>query len=422
MRVAIVGAGVAGLTVGRLLQKAGADVTVYEKSDGIGGRVRSDMVRGFTLDRGFHVMFTAYPAARRELDYAALDLRAFEPGAVIGFAASRQTLSDPVRDPANIAASVASNLVTLEDKLRTALLAAECAGRPTDAIMDGRDETTIAFLLERGFSSAYIERFIRPFFGSIFLDASLQTSARAFQYNWKMLATGDTVIPARGIGSISEQLGAELLAANRVRLNTTVAALVKDGDRVCGVTLECGAEARADAVIVATPAPEAARLTGAATPTGAVGTTCVYFSCHSSVYDGKKIVLHANPGALIASMVQLDNIAPEYAPPGAHLLSTSIIGDSDLPDADLYPAVLRDLRRLWAGDKRALSALATMKPLAIYRIPYAQFPQPVGIHDTLPNSVTDTPGLFFAAEWTAASSLNAAITSGEAAARAVLQH
>ena len=99
MRIVIVGAGIAGLTAGRILHRAGCDITVYETSDGIGGRVRSDQLRGFTLDRGFQVLFTAYPAAMRQLDYASLNLRAFDPGAIIAFAAERHILADPLRDP-----------------------------------------------------------------------------------------------------------------------------------------------------------------------------------------------------------------------------------------------------------------------------------------------------------------------------------
>ena len=99
MRVIVVGAGVAGLVCARTLLRSGVDVLVLEASDGVGGRVRSDRVEGFTLDRGFQVLFTAYPAAARQLDFDRLALRRFDPGAVVCRAAQRQTLSDPLRDP-----------------------------------------------------------------------------------------------------------------------------------------------------------------------------------------------------------------------------------------------------------------------------------------------------------------------------------
>ena len=82
-RVVVGGGGLAGLVAARRLAEAGFDVTLFERDPDVGGRVRSTHADGFTFDRGFQVLFTAYPAAKRELDYGALDLRAFSPGAVV---------------------------------------------------------------------------------------------------------------------------------------------------------------------------------------------------------------------------------------------------------------------------------------------------------------------------------------------------
>ncbi len=83
MKVIVVGAGLAGLTCAKALREGGAGVTAFEASDGVGGRVRTDEKDGFLLDRGVQAYFTAYPVARRHLDHARLDLRAFDPGAII---------------------------------------------------------------------------------------------------------------------------------------------------------------------------------------------------------------------------------------------------------------------------------------------------------------------------------------------------
>jgi phytoene dehydrogenase-like protein len=74
MQILVIGGGVAGLVCARTLHRKGYEVTLIEADDGLGGRVRSDRVEGFTLDRGFQVLFTAYPAAQRQLDFTALDL------------------------------------------------------------------------------------------------------------------------------------------------------------------------------------------------------------------------------------------------------------------------------------------------------------------------------------------------------------
>ena len=117
----------------------------------------------------------------------------------------------------------------------------------------------------------------------------------------------------------------------------------------------------------------------------------------------------------------LTNIAPSYAPPGKHLLGATVIGIPELSDAELFKRGLRDLHRMFAGDPPAQAALAGYQPLRLYRIPYAQFDQPPGIHPTLPDNRGGRPGLYFAAEWTEASSLNAAMISGENCAAAVVE-
>src|SRR5919112_2912367 len=99
MKVIVVGAGLAGLTCAKVLTERGAEVVLFEASDGVGGRVRTDERDGFLLDRGFQVYFTSYPAARRHLDHEALGLRVFDPGAIVWCDGERSVLSDPLRGP-----------------------------------------------------------------------------------------------------------------------------------------------------------------------------------------------------------------------------------------------------------------------------------------------------------------------------------
>ena len=178
-----------------------------------------------------------------------------------------------------------------------------------------------------------------------------------------MLALGETVVPAQGMGAISEQLGAELVSADKIRPRNPVRELHRNGNRIAGVCLENGEVVVADVVIVATPAPEAARLTGVRMPAGSVGTTCLYFTGPASLYDEKKIVLNANPNSFVNMVAQMETVAPEYAPPGAHLISATILGVPDMPETTLYKTALQDFRRMWAGDRRALNAIACLTPL-----------------------------------------------------------
>lgn len=426
MRTLIIGAGVAGLVCARTLWRGGVDITVIEAGDGVGGRVRTDVVEGFRLDWGFQALFTAYPAARRQLDFERLNLRRYEPGAIICRGAARHILGDPLRDLSAALPSALTSIVSLRDKLLTVRLSADMKAKTIDQIMDAPDETTEDFLLRYGFSRRYVENFIRPFFGGgVFLDRSLTTSAKAFQFDWKMLAEGGTATPALGMGAISDQLAEELTAANRLRLNTRAAELLFSAAGVCeGARTADGEIITADVTIVATPAPEARRLTGKATPTGQVGTICLYFAGDTPVYNGKKILLHANHAPFVNNAMQITNVAPEHAPAGKSLLSVSLAGLLDGlqsgNDDELFARTLADMRRMMTGDRAALTALETYRPLRLYRIPYAQFAQPPGIYERLPDNDSGIPGVVFAGEFTAASSLNAAMWSGEKAAGFVL--
>ncbi|HMQ29868.1 MAG TPA: NAD(P)/FAD-dependent oxidoreductase [Chloroflexaceae bacterium] len=423
MHTLVIGAGVAGLTCARALLRAGRRVTVLEADDDVGGRVRSDRVDGFTLDRGFQVLFTAYPAARRQLNYHDLDLCAFDPGAIICGAGRRAVLTDPLRDrdPGAVLGAALTLAVTPLDKLRTLALAAELRGQSIEQLLAGEDTTTEDYLRARGFSAGAIDRFFRPFYGGIFLDRSLSTSAKCFKYDFKMLSEGETVVPSRGMGDIARQLALEPREAGGVRLGTRVAALATDGPRVTGALLADGSRFDADTVVLATPAPEAARLSGLPTPEAHVGTVNLYFAGQEPVYRGKKLLLNAEPDAFVNNAVQISNIALGYAPPGEHLLSATVLSVPPLDDAELLARALADLRRMFAGDAGAQRALDGYRPLRLYRIPYGQFAQPPGIHPGLPDNSSGRPGLFFAAEFTEASSINAAMISGEKCAEAILR-
>ena len=95
--VVIVGAGLAGLTCARRLHEAGVKTTIIDAADKVGGRVRTDLVDGYRLDRGFQVLLTAYPEAKRWLDYGALELKPFWPGAEVWTGSAWATVADPRR-------------------------------------------------------------------------------------------------------------------------------------------------------------------------------------------------------------------------------------------------------------------------------------------------------------------------------------
>lgn len=412
MKVIVIGAGLAGLTCAKVLAEGGAEVVVLEASDGVGGRVRTDEKDGFLLDRGFQVYFTSYPVSRRHLDHESLDLRTFDPGALLRRGREETVLSDPLRDPKALVPSLLSGAATFSDKLRTLRLGVASVAEGTESVsgVNGeRDVSSLEYLRAQGFSNLFIDGFFRPFYGGIFLDRSLSTSSRVLRFTFKMLATGRTTVPARGIGRIPEQLASHL-PEGAVRLNSPVGVLLREGERVVGA--EAGGEAEeADRVVVATEAPSAAGLTGAPVPEGAVGQICAYYRTDRPI-GGKKIMLNSEKDPFVNNAVQISNVSPLYAPRGEHLLSVVSLAGFELSDEEVFRRGVADVSRWYPG--------LDLEPLAVYRVPYSQFDQPPGIHGRLPGNRTDTPGLVLAGDYTEDSSINGSMLSGEKAAMEVL--
>ncbi len=335
----------------------------------------------------------------------------------------RQTvLVDPTRPSSlrDVLTTVSTRAVSFGDKLRVARLVLSLYGTSGDQRAEPDRMATMDFLRTEGFSERIIQRFFRPFFAGVFLDPNLETSAAAFRFYMRMLQAGRTVIPAGGMGEISQQLAAPLKRAGAIRCATPVAELLREGGRVVGVRTDAGETIRADEVVLATEAPAAAKLAGVPVPEGVRQTTTVYFAGTRPLYNGKMIVLNTAPDPLVNNAQLLTNIAPSYAPQGRHLLSVSVVGIPDMDDQTLSAAVLSELRVMFARDPQALRALEGYAHLRTYRILYAQFAQPAGIYSRLPGNNVNQPGLYVAAEWTDASSINGAMTSGERCATLIL--
>jgi len=403
--VAVAGGGLAGLIATCHLAEDGHDVTLFEREETVGGRVRTTHADGYTFDRGFQVLFTAYPAVQRELDLDALDLRYFTPGATIARPDHRSVLSDPLRNPRDAVETVLNREIRTGDKLRTFRLQRELARTDFEAILDpDRSATTIEeYLADRGFSKAFVERFAAPFYGGITLDRSLSTDSRVFEYTFKMLSAGKTVVPAEGMGAIGEQLARRAKTAGaRIETGRTVTA-VEDGVELADERVD------ADAVVVATDPHTARELTGVESiPTGSKECVTQYYTLDSyaELDTGRKLLLNAADGRP-NQIAPLSTAAPEYAPEGTQLLSATFLGTQERSDEQLA-AETREALAAWYPERD----LGGLQLRHTDRVDFAQFPQPPGFRSELPDPDAPDGPVVLAGDYTRWCSIQGALESG----------
>lgn len=406
--VVVVGAGLAGLVCARRLQQAGLDVVIIDGADAPGGRVRTDRVDGFLLDRGFQVYFEAYPNARLELDLGRLRLKDFEPGCLVF---DGRKMREVHRE--HILQSAFGGWISVNDLLRLYQLGSDLDKMSESDIWSMEDVPLGQFLAARKVSASAIDRFIRPFFGGVFLDRSLDVSCRPFAFYWQMLDRSPATIPALGMQAIPDQI-MEGVDPGSLRMGTRAVSLHRESGRVAGVILESGETVAAETVVLAVDQPESCRLSGIGTPWTFKSCATVHFAVAERPWHESILILNGTDTGLVNHVACLTNASRELAPAGQHLVAATVLGNPRGTDLNLAKSVQYELSG-WFKDQK----LDSWRPLRVDRIPRAQMPQPVGF-DRFLTPQTPEPGLVVAGEHTTYAGIDGAILSGQQAAAHVL--
>lgn len=399
--VVVVGAGLAGLAAATRLSQAGLDVVVVEASDGVGGRMRTDRVDGFLLDRGFQVLNTAYPAVRRLLDLDALDLCSFDRAALVHVDGENHRIGDPRRELMALPRALTAPVGGVRSKLALAGYAGVATLAPASRLKAREDRSTAEHWSAMGLDSTAVDRVLRPFFSGVLLEEEMTTSSRFVDLMLRMFARGDSTVPAGGMQQVPEQLAGRLPTGS-VHLGLPVTEVRPDG-----VTTAAGPVA-ARATVVATDADAADRLLGGSL--GAKewkGVTTIYHAAPHAPLDKPTLLL--DPGdSPVNNTVVVSAAAPSYAPEGRALVATSLVhGRHDSFDET---AVRAHLGVLYDTSTTGWEHLAT------YDVPRALPAMPAPHHFRSPVRVA---GVYVCGDHRDTSSIQGALVSGERAARAV---
>jgi protoporphyrinogen oxidase len=407
-KINIIGAGVSGLIAAQILENYGYHPTIIEATNKVGGRVKSDNYKGYALDHGFQVLLTSYPAAKKYLNYDALELQKFLPGATIFKNGNQQTIGDPLRKIELLLPTLLSSIGTFSDKLKVLKLNTTLKKKEISAIFKEKEKTTLQYLQDFGFSEAIITDFFKPFFSGIFLEPNLDTSSRMFEFVYKMFGDGLAVLPKKGIQAISDQLKSKLNNTTFL-FNSAVKEVKEVKDNT--ILLQDHSEIKSHITIIAT---EASTLVSNLKNQETEWKSCdtLYFETEKRVIQKPIIGLIANENSLVNNIfyhtsIDTDNTSDK------ELLSVTIVNNHKLNEAQLINKVQQELKEYCKiEDLHFLKRFQIKKAL----------PKLTNLQYEISSTETKLKStLFLAGDQLLNGSLNAAMIAGERAALGVIQ-
>ena len=408
--IVIIGAGVAGLACAQELAVQNREFIILEASERAGGRIKTDVVDGYRLDRGFQVLQTGYPDLTSFLDLKELNLQTYPSGVAIRSKNKFNIIADPRSHPSSLIATVTAPIGTIADRYRMLKLVRNVSSMPFEDLFEEPEEPVEEYLKRLGFSDRFISCFFLPFFAGATLERELSGSSRVLNYLVRVFAGGTATIPELGMGEISRQL-LEKLDPESIRYNSRVAQI--DGNEV---RLESGERVTANEIVVATDEGSATKLIGTPSMRKVVGETCLYFGTDwYPPHDEPFLVLNGDESGPINNLAYPSLVSARYAPEGRTLIAAVVL-DEQVRYRDDLEALVRAQCSSWYGP-----VVDTWEHIRTYQIDYG-LPQQL-IPTTSPYAKPQfyQPHLQICGEYQSLPGLQWSLISGKLAARNIIK-
>ncbi|MFF2851670.1 NAD(P)/FAD-dependent oxidoreductase [Streptomyces sp. NPDC058001] len=427
--VVVVGAGVAGLSAAKELIRAGVTTVVLEGAPYVGGRMSTEKVDGFRLDRVGQLLSTAYPELRLTPGLEGLVLRPFSSGVLVHSEGRHHRAGDPgvtrrargalraaralasaprgahgVRGTGRFGAQGAGPLGGPIDQARLGAALARLAETPVERLLARPELPAGRALRSRGLPARTVDGFLRPLLAALLCDPDLTTSSRCADLALHAFARGRLCLPEGGADAVPELLAAGLPPGT---LRTGVRATSVSTTSV--TTAEHG-ELRCRAVLLATDARSAAELLpGLRVPDFHPVTILHHTTDEPPPLAEPALLLDADRSGPVAHTAVVSTVDPTRAPAGRTLVSSTVLGT---PPPALDKEVRAHLAALYGTSTSSWELLAT------HHTPEA-VPAMRAPHD-LRRPVRVLSGLYVCGDHRDTSTVQGALHSGRRAARALL--
>ena len=371
--VTVIGAGLAGLSAALTLQDAGCSVRVIEASDRVGGRVATDVIDGFTLDRGFQLINSHYPELKRLKVMDEVSFIAAPRAVEVSLGQARIVLGDPRTNPLSALSSKTGSLGSKLNFLRYLFSKSNSGLSVEDELQDLGD---------------LYQKVLRPFLTGVFLTSPAHVGAVNGKEIIRSFVSGKPGVPAQGVGALPAALAKRV---TNIELGRNINSLHELGG---------------GPIIVATDVTTAAQLLDMTSVPKLAASTTWYHEVPKDLTRSKSLVIDGQRRGPVVNSIVISNLAPTYAPTGKTLLSSTTVEFASESE------VRRHLALIWGAQSSDWSLVAK------YEIPKSlPIFAPGSQHVT---SAKVAKNIYVAGDYRSAPSQNGALLSGRLAAEELL--